>query len=325
MRRDSCPILRTGRIAIARRPRACEARAMETLSEIAALIARHASAEGLQSTPFERLHLVRSSTTTMPVPTVYQPLLCLSIQGRKVVAFGDREFAYAPGGCGIVTHDLPVAGRIVEATRERPYLSLVLHFDPVALGELALRVPPPAGEARPLGLTVTEAGAELLHAALRLLRLHDDPQALAVLAPAAEQEILYRLLTGPHGARMRRLTAGHGAGAQVGRAIAWIRARVRERITVEEVARAAGMSPSSLHAHFRAVTAMTPLQFHKQLRLQDARHLMLVDGLDATTAAFRVGYESASQFSREYRRQFGEPPARDVARLRTSPELALVA
>lgn len=298
---------------------------MEMLAEIASLIARHAPGEGVQPTPVERLMLVRSSTTTMRMPNVYQPLLCLVVQGHKQVELGDQLFAYSPGRYGIVTQNLPTTGRVVEASPKQPYLCFVLNFDPVALGELAPRIAPPPGAAPPLGMVVGEACADLLDAALRLLRLLDDPQALPVLAPMAEQEILYRLLTGPHGARMRQITCGQGAVAQVGRAIAWIRQHFREPFSIGRLAAAVGMSPSSLHQHFRAVTAMTPLQFQKQLRLQDARSLMLVDRLDATTAAFRVGYESPSQFSREYRRHFGEPPARDIARLRASPELALVA
>jgi AraC-like DNA-binding protein len=259
------------------------------------------------------------------MPNVYRPLLCLVGQGSKVVALGDHVFTYAPGRYGVVSADLPVLGQVSQASPERPYLCLVLDFDPAALSELALRVPPTSVEAPPLGMTLADAGEDLLEACLRLLRLLDDPQALPVLAPAAEQEVLYRLLTGPHGARMRQITASHGRVAQIGRAIAWIQRHYRERITIDELAGAAGMSPSSLHEHFRAVTAQSPLQYQKMLRLQDARSAMLIDGLDATSAAFRVGYESPSQFSREYRRHFGEPPSRDIARLRASPELALVA
>lgn len=298
---------------------------VETLAEITAAIMRHAPGEGMQATPVERLWLVRSSVPTMPMPNVYRPLLCLVVQGGKQVVLGDQLFHYLPGRYGIVTHDLPATGHVIEASREKPFLSLVLDFDPVTLAEMALRVPAQPGAAPPLGMTVADACPGLLDAALRLLNLLDDPQALPVLAPMAEQEILYRLLTGPHGARMRQITSGQGGIAQVGRAIAWIRQNSRERLSIGRLAAAVGMSPSSLHEHFRGVTALSPLQFQKQLRLQDARSLMLVDGLDATSAAFRVGYESPSQFSREYRRHFGEPPARDIARLRASPELALVA
>jgi AraC-like DNA-binding protein len=299
---------------------------MEFLTEIAAVIARHVSKDGFHATPIERVTLVRSSTVTMPMPNVYRPLLCLVAQGRKEVTLGDRAFRYAPGRYGIVTHDLPVTGQVVEATPDKPYLCLYLDFDPVMLGQLTLRVPPPPGApSPPMGKTVSDAGVDLLEAALRLLRLLDDPAALPVLGPLAEQEILYRLLAGPDGARMRHITSSQGRVAQVGRAIAWIGQNFRKRFSIERLAAEVGMSPSSLHEHFRAVTAMTPLQFQKQLRLQDARSLMLVQNIDATTAAFSVGYESPSQFTREYRRHFGEPPARDIARLRASPGLAVVA
>jgi AraC-like DNA-binding protein len=299
---------------------------METLAEIAAIIARNVSTDGFHPTPIERVTFVRSSTVTMPMPNVYRPQLCLVAQGRKDVTLGDRVFKYAPGRYGVVTYDLPAIGHVVEATPDKPYLCLYLDFDPVMLGDLALRVPPPPGApTSPLGKTVSDAGAGLLDAALRLLRLLDDPTALPVLGPLAEQEILYRLLAGPDGARMRHITSSQGRVAQVGRAISWIGKNFRERFSIERLAAEVGMSPSSLHEHFRAVTAMTPLQFQKQLRLQDARSLMLVQDIDVATAAFRVGYESPSQFSREYRRHFGEPPARDIARLRASPGLAVVA
>lgn len=299
---------------------------MEPLAEISAVIARHVPKDGFHATPIERMTLARSSTVTMPMPNVYRPQLCLVAQGQKEVTLGDRVFRYAPGRYGIVTYDLPVTGQVVEATPARPYLCMFLDFDPVMLGELALRVPPPPETpSQPIGKTVSAAGPDLLDAALRLLRLLDDPAALPVLGPLAEQEILYRLLAGPDGARMRSITSSHGRVAQVGRAIAWLGLNFRERFSIERLATEVGMSPSSLHEHFRAVTAMTPLQFQKQLRLQEARSLMLVQDIDTATAAFRVGYESPSQFSREYRRHFGEPPARDIARLRASPGLAVPA
>jgi AraC-like DNA-binding protein len=308
----------------------CRARAMvrlmTTLTELAAIMARHVTTDGFHATFIERMTLIRSSTVTMPMPNVYRPQLCLVVQGYKEVTLGEHVFNYSPGRYGIVTHDLPAIGHVIEATPEKPYLCLYLDFDPIMLGNLALRVPPmPGATIPPVGKTVRDAGATLLDAALRLLRLLDDPAALPVLGPLAEQEILYHLLAGPDGARMRHITAGEGRVAQVGRAIAWIGKNFQERFSIEQLAAEAGMSPSSLHEHFRAVTAMTPLQFQKQLRLQNARSLMLVHAVDVTTAAFRVGYESASQFSREYRRHFGEPPGRDIARLRASAGLAVVA
>jgi AraC-like DNA-binding protein len=278
------------------------------------------------ATPIERVTLFRSSTVTMPMPNVYRPQLCFVAQGRKDVTLGDHVFRYAPGRYGVVTYDLPAIGHVVEATPNKPYLCLYLDFDPVMLGELALRVPPAPGvPSPPIGKTVSDASAGLLGATLRLLRLLGDPAARPVLGPLAEQEILYHLLAGPDGARMRQITSGQGWVAQIGRAIAWIGKNFRERLSIQRLAAEVGMSPSSLHEHFRTVTAMTPLQFQKQLRLQDARSLMLVQDIDVATAALSVGYESPSQFSREYRRHFGEPPARDIARLRASPSLAAMA
>lgn len=297
---------------------------MKKLNEIADLIARHTSKDGFHATPIERIMLVRSSTVTMPMPNVYRPQLCLVVQGQKEVTLGDRVFRYVPGRYGVVTHDLPATGQVTEAAPDKPYLCLYLDFDPVMLGQLTLRMPSPSDvSSPPIGKTVSTAGTSLLDAVLHLLRLLDEPATVSVLGPLAEQEVLYRLLAGPDGARMRHITASQGRVAQVGRAIAWIAQNFRERFSIERLAAEAGMSPSSLHAHFRSVTAMTPLQFQKQLRLQDARSLMLVQDIDATTAAFRVGYESPSQFTREYRRHFGEPPARDIARLRASPGLAV--
>lgn len=299
---------------------------MGTLDEMAAIIGRYVSKDGFHATPIERVTLVRSSTVTMPMPNVYRPQLCLVAQGRKEVTLGDLVFKYSPGRYGVVTYDLPAIGHVIEATPDKPYLCLYLDFDPVMLGELALRVPPsPRAPSPPIGKTVSEASAALLDAALRLLRLLDHPEALPVLGPLAEQEILYHLLAGPDGARMRHITSSQGRTAQIGRAIAWIGKNFRERFSITRLAAEVGMSPSSLHEHFRAVTAMTPLQFQKQLRLQDARSLMLVEDIDVATAALRVGYESPSQFAREYRRHFGEPPARDIARLRASPGFAVVA
>lgn len=300
--------------------------AMDALAEIAAIITRNISKDGFHATPMARVTLARSSTVTMPMPSVCRPQLCLVAQGHKEVTLGDHVFRYAPGRYGVVTYDLPVIGRVVDATPDKPYLCMYLDFDPAMLADLASRVPPPPGTAAPLiGKTVSDAGTALLDAVLRLLRLLNDAAALPVLGPLVEQEILYHLLAGPDGARMRHVTSSQGRVAQVGQAISWIGKNFREHFSIEQLAAEVGMSQSSLHEHFRVVTAMTPLQFQKQLRLQDARSLMLVENIDVATAAFRVGYESSTQFSREYRRHFGESPARDVARLRAAPAVAGVA
>lgn len=298
---------------------------MKALEELGDLIARHTPGDGVFASPIQRLSLIRSSRPTMPMPVVYEPALCIVAQGRKQAMLGDRTFLYEPARYLIVSVELPVVGHVVEATAAAPYLCLALNLDPVGLGDLAMQVPAPEASAPPLGLTLSDAGPPLLEAAVRLLRLLDDPAAAPVLAPLAEREILYRLLTGPQGATMRQIVAAGGRTAQVSRGIAWVKQHFAEPFSIDRLASAVGMSASSLHEHFKSVTAMSPLQYQKQLRLQEARRLMLAAEIDAATAAFRVGYESPSQFSREYRRLFGEPPARDISRLRAAPELTIAA
>ncbi|WP_198962820.1 AraC family transcriptional regulator [Mangrovitalea sediminis] len=289
---------------------------MGKLREIAAIVAENISGDGFHATPIERLTLVRSSTVTMPMPNVYRPQFCLVVTGKKEVSVADHLFLYVPGRYGVITNDLPAVGRVVEATPEQPYLCLYLDFDPVMLGGLASRVSLPKEPLPPIGKTVCDASEDLLDAALRLLRLLDKPAALPVLGPLVEQEILYHLLTGPAGARMHHVTSSQGRMAKIGRAISWIGKNYRDSFSIERLAIEVGMSASSLHEHFRAVTAMTPLQFQKRLRLQEARSLMLIEEIDVATAALRVGYQSSSHFGREYLRYFGEAPARDIARLR---------
>lgn len=298
---------------------------MDSLREMSALIGRHTPGDGMFLSSIERLVLIRSSRPTMPMPVVYEPALCLVAQGKKQAVLAGRTFVYDPARYLIVSVELPVVGHVLEATPDEPYLCLALKFDPVVLGELAMQVPAADAQAPALGLTLCDAGAPLLDAAVRLLRLLDDPEAAAVLAPLAEREMLYRLLMGPYGPTMRQIVAAHGRTAQVSRAIGWIKTHFTDSFSIEALAATVGMSASSLHEHFKAVTAMSPLQYQKQLRLQEARRLMLGEALDAATAAFQVGYESPSQFSREYRRLFGEPPARDISRLRASPELTIAA
>jgi len=208
---------------------------MKKLNEIADLIARHTSKDGFHATPIERIMLVRSSTVTMPMPNVYRPQLCLVVQGQKEVTLGDRVFRYVPGRYGVVTHDLPATGQVTEAAPDKPYLCLYLDFDPVMLGQLTLRMPSPSDvSSPPIGKTVSTAGTSLLDAVLHLLRLLDEPATVSVLGPLAEQEVLYRLLAGPDGARMRHITASQGRVAQVGRAIAWIAQNFRERFQHRE-------------------------------------------------------------------------------------------
>ncbi|RYE28641.1 MAG: AraC family transcriptional regulator, partial [Hyphomicrobiales bacterium] len=225
--------------------------------------------------------------------------------------------------CLVVSLDLPVIGQVIEATPQEPYLCVKLELDPAAIGALMLEAPPltePELSSGP-GLTVGPMTPALRDAVIRLTSLLEAPADIAVLAPLVEREILYRLLTGEQAARLRQIAVAESKLQQVNRAIAWIKRNYRSPFSVEIVAAEARMSPSALHQHFKAVTAMSPLQYQKQLRLQEARRLILARAHDAASAGFQVGYESPSQFSREYSRLFGAPPLRDVARLRGASPL----
>jgi AraC-like DNA-binding protein len=293
--------------------------------ELAALIAQYATADGMHDTGIPRLSLLRASRTSEPIHAVYEPALCIVAQGRKQVMMGDSLFAYDRAQFLIVSVDVPVVGQIVEATPETPYLCLKLDLDPVVLGSLLID----SGTAGPAvpnpgrGLEVSTVTPELLDAAVRLLRLLGTPHDIPILAPLLEREILYRLLRSDQLQRLRQIAMAEGRLQQVNRAIGWIKRNYREPFRIEAVAAEAGMSASALHQHFKSVTAMSPLQYQKQLRLQEARRLILVQAMDAATAGHNVGYDSPSQFSREYSRLFGAPPLRDVARLRTSPDAGM--
>lgn len=299
---------------------------MELIRELADLIRRHTPADGIHDTPLKRLALVRSSTSTLPQAAVYEPALCIVAQGRKRAMLGDREYVYDAATFLVVSVDLPVIGCIVEASAGEPYLCLRLNLDLPTLTELVLEHGDGAASpgAAP-GLALSRMTPELLDSALRLLRLLDKPADARALAPLAEREILYRLLTGEQGRMIRHIACAESRLSQVSRAINWIKRNFAGAFTVEQVAAEAGMSPSSFHQHFKAVTTMSPLQYRTQLRLQEARRLMVAEAMDAATAGFRVGYESPSQFSRDYSRIFGAPPSRDAARLRASSEFAMVA
>ena len=227
-------------------------------------------------------------------------------------------FRYDAGKYLAVSVELPVRGQVVEA----PYAALSIALDPVKVAGLILEMATPAPTGSSTALEVHEAGPDLLDAILRLLRLLDRPDDIAVLAPMLEREVLWRLLQGPSGAMVRQIGLAESRLSQVNRAIQWLRANLAAPMQVEALARLAGMSPASFHRHFKAVTAMSPLQYQKQLRLQAARTLLLTQPGDVAGAGFSVGYDSASQFSREYARLFGAPPGRDAARLRASPQAA---
>lgn len=282
-------------------------------------IARHAPEDGTFSCAIPGVKLIRWSSPTMPMPVIYEPTACFVAQGRKRAALGSRVFHYDPTSYLVASVGLPVMGSVIEASDASPYLSLQLDLDARELGELMLRYPqasPSTGDGVSAGLTLNQMTPELLDAATRLILLLDAPREIEALAPLAIREILYRLLMGPSGPIIESMARADSRHGQIARAILWIRTHFREGCRVEDVAKIAGMSRSAFHEHFRAVTAMTPLEFRTQLRLQEARRLMVSDGLDAASAGFAVGYESPSQFSRDYSRRFGLSPARDANRLR---------
>ena len=293
---------------------------LETLRErtIALALAR-AGSDGLHTTALPWLRLIRTSAPALPVPAVYEPGLVLVLQGRKQAQVGDAVVQYDAMQCLLVPVTMLPRGRVVEASVAKPYVCLRLSCETQALVELLLDgdAPAPADEAS-AGLHVAPVTAPLLDAALRLLQLLDSPQDLKTLAPLVQREIFYRVLTGPLGARLRALAHTDGVTRRVARVVEQLSRRFAEPLSIDELAELAHMSPSTLHLRFKQLTALSPLQFQKQLRLQQARRLMLGDGLDAASAAHRVGYESPSQFSREYRRLFGAPPREDISLLRTA-------
>ena len=299
---------------------------MPQIEEIADIISRHVTVDGLHASALPRVSLVRSCRPTDPAPAVYKPTLCLIAQGRKQVELGGRSYVYDPAKYLAVSVDLPLTGAILEASPERPYLCAVLDIDLSVLSDLMLQHPPePGPEPTGLALGVSEVEPGLLDAMLRLLRLLDTPKDAAALAPLAEREILYRLLSGGQAPMIRRIAAAESRLRQVSRAIAWIRDNYARPFRVEDLAAQVGMSPSSFHSHFKAATSLSPLQYRTRLRLQAARRMMVLEVMDAASAGFAVGYESPSQFSRDYSRAFGAPPLADAIRLRESPDYALVA
>lgn len=294
---------------------------MEQLADLKDIIARHVPGDGMHPSPLPGVTLIRSSAPTMPMPVVYAPTLCLVAQGRKRAMLGTSAFIYDPASYLIASVDLPVMGSVIEASADRPYLSLQFNLDLAALSELALRYPAADAEAGGAaeGLALHKTTPALLDAALRLASLLDTPEDIEALAPLTTREILYRLLTGAAGPTLRQMAQANSRLNQIARAILWIRTQFHEACPIDRAAEIAGMSRSSFHAHFKTITSMSPLEFRTRLRLQEAQRLMVGDALDAASAGFRVGYESPSHFSRDYVRVFGMPPARHAGQLRGAP------
>jgi len=264
------------------------------------------------------LSLSRRDEPTQAKSHMYEPIICLIAQGAKRVMLGDDTYVFDPHHFLIASMDLPTVVQIIEASREKPYLSLRLKLDQGEISQLMVdnNLPPPPAQYSSRGMAIGEVALPLLNAIQRLIDLLAEPKDIPILAPIIKREIFYRLLVGDQGARLRQMASAGSQSHQISRAIDWLKANFTRPLHIDDLATQVNMSTSTFHHHFRALTAMSPLQYQKWLRLNEARRLMLTERLDAASAAFQVGYESPSQFSREYRRLFGDSPLRDITNLR---------
>jgi AraC-like DNA-binding protein len=267
-------------------------------------------------TGIPRVAMVQGKIPEHMLAAVYDPMINLILQGSKAMTVGDRTLRYDPATYFVMSIELPAVGSVHPAVSGEPYLAVSLTLEPTVLATLLADLPKPIGRyENEAGFSVAAVTPELMDAWLRMLRLMDRPEEVAALAPVYEREILYRVLQGPHGWMLREIAAPDTAMARVSLAIQWIRRNFAETIRVETLAQRAAMSVSAFHRHFKAVTTLSPLQYQKRVRLLQARMLMVASARSVTNAAFEVGYESATQFGRDYARIFGLPPARDAARI----------
>ncbi|KMS66536.1 MULTISPECIES: AraC family transcriptional regulator [Streptomyces] len=288
------------------------------LDELRDLLRQHGRPD--LTTSIDGVRICRADRVVSPGASMSGTVVAVVAQGNKRLALGDHLYEYGAGQYLIASVDLPVTGQFVDAAPGRPGLGFAMTLEPAAIAELLLQtgagdLPRPPGPAR-LGISVSDASDELLDAIVRLLRLLDRPRDRGVLAPLIKREILWRLITGEQGDVVRQLGLADSSLSHITRAVRWIRQNYARQFRVEELARLSGMSVSAFHKNFQAVTGMTPIQFQKHIRLQTARLLLANRPSDVTGVGHSVGYDSPSQFSREYRRLFGEPPSRDAVRLR---------
>ncbi|MEH2177133.1 AraC family transcriptional regulator [Nostoc sp.] len=285
-------------------------------------MARHTKPNGnlIYPTAIAPLSFSRSNASSAIIYQDYEPRLAILVQGKKNIVLGEETYPYEIGQCLVVSVDLPIGGCIVEATTDQPYLGLKLTLDPMQLCEMAAQMNFSSAkkENSVRGLFVSNADPTLLDCALRLSKLLDTPQDIPMLAPMMIRELYYRLLIGEQSEAVRQIATSGSSMQRIAEAIKRIKSKFTQPMRVEDLAKQVRMSTSSFHQHFKQVTSMSPLQYQKQLRLLEARRLMLTEDCDATSAAYQVGYESPSQFSREYSRLFGAPPMRDIERLRTA-------
>jgi AraC-like DNA-binding protein len=273
--------------------------------------------------PLQGLRLARSSKTRQKVYGVSNPTFCVIAQGRKEIYLGGSPYQYDPHNYLLATAELPIVSWVLEASEDQPYLGLQLCLDAALVGSVMVEIGqlPPQNQKAVKAIEVSPLDSTLLDATVRLVRLLDSPNEARVLLPLITREIIYRLLVGEQGHRLRQMTILGGHTHRIAQAVERICREFDQPLYVEEIARGIGMSVSGFHHHFKEVTAMSPLQFQKQLRLQEAQRLMIGEALDAATAGYRVGYDDASQFNRDYKRLFGVTPMRDVERLRATVEV----
>ena len=289
-----------------------------TTSGLARAIRTFAQTNGDHTTAIPALTLHRRAAPTEPLHCIYHLGLGVVAQGGKQVILGRESLSYMPGQSMLTTIDLPVVSHVTHATSREPFLGMMLRLDARAILQLAAEMNAPRRQRDAVYRTVSieTLGADLLDALLRLVKLLEQPDLVPHLAPLIQQEITVRLLIGPHGPHLRHIVTVGSPSQQIATAVAWLKQNFVEAFRVDDLADRAHMSPSTFRQHFRSITGVSPLQYQKQLRLQEARQLMLNESHDAGSAAGQVGYESPSQFSREYSRLFGAPPQRDVSRMR---------
>lgn len=288
--------------------------------EMASIVSRFAPHDSEFETAIDGLYFSRRSGPGKPVYVAQYPTFALVAQGSKSLTLAGEVLEYGVGDYLVISVDVPVVSRVTDASKEHPNLGIGMTIRLEALHTVIDRIGMPriASPQAARGVAVNKAPPELIDATMRYLRLLDTPDDIRAMAPLLEQEILYRLLTGPDGPRLLQMVLADGASQQIRQAVNWLRENFAEPLRIESVADRVGMSVSSFHHHFKTVTGMTPMQYQKQLRLHEARRLMLIENVDVGTAGFNVGYQSPSQFSREYARLYGDSPLRDIGQLRAA-------
>jgi AraC-like DNA-binding protein len=288
--------------------------------ELTKIIEHYTGRDGAHTTAIPSLFFARYSKITGPNYGVYKPSLCIIVQGAKEVLLSHERFRYSPAEYLVASVDLPVITQVTEASSDVPYLAIILQFNPSEILSVLRdsQIKADKKENPKRGMYVSKIEPSLLDAVTRLARLLDSPEDINILAPLIVKEIIYRVLQGEHGGMLKQIAIEGSSTHQISDVIEYIMNNYEKAFKIEELAEIANMSVSSLHRHFKEVTAMSPIQFQKQMRLQEARRMLLSESTDATEAAFRVGYESPSQFSREYSRMFGLPPKEDITRLKAT-------